>query len=414
MQYITYYIKGIISFAKKEKKRFHYLKSSLVPMKKSFLLFFLLSLVGFLQSKAEIVVLNPNMTESQAVPTDAVVDNYMYQGVNYKLDFKSNSFVVKKLADDVPYSGNIVVPDSIVFENTKVPVTGLDGPVFSDTPDLKSLTINANIEYFNRFYQSGLESLTLNSDSSLRLDYITGGLENLKKVEINCDFLYLGASGDVGVWFEGVDSIVFNCRDIFSSGFRANGAIDFGDAWVYLAWTGLVYNGEKLTLPGKIYLGDAALYRSDMSEVELPVLVRNPKIDETQHPYYIGNYCFSDCPNLKKLVVHDPTPWPASPEAFLEFKGFGTVSTDSTLYTQCTLFVPGVAVDTYKADPVWGKFKNIVPLETGVIDIKSDYPEDNDKSIEYFTIDGQRLTTPEPGTLIIRRQGSRTDKIIVK
>ena len=63
---------------------------------------------------------------------------------------------------------------------------------------------------------------------------------------------------------------------------------------------------------------------------------------------------------------------------------------------------------------MWGKFKNIVPLETGVIDIKSDYPEDNDKSIEYFTIDGQRLTTPEPGTLIIRRQGSRTDKIIVK
>ncbi|MBD5171595.1 MAG: hypothetical protein HDT07_06285 [Bacteroidales bacterium] len=69
MQYITYYIKGIISFAKKEKKRFHYLKSSLVPMKKSFLLFFLLSLVGFIQSKAEIVVLNPNMTETQALAT---------------------------------------------------------------------------------------------------------------------------------------------------------------------------------------------------------------------------------------------------------------------------------------------------------------------------------------------------------
>lgn len=84
---------------------------------------------------------------------------------------------------------------------------------------------------------------------------------------------------------------------------------------------------------------------------------------------------------------------------------------DSVIYSQATLYVPDESVEAYRKAAGWKNFANILPLSaSGIEELTAD---PNDAQAEYFNLQGQRLNTPAPGVMLIRR-GSKTFKQIVK
>lgn len=70
--------------------------------------------------------------------------------------------------------------------------------------------------------------------------------------------------------------------------------------------------------------------------------------------------------------------------------------------------VPGYIISDHEVRTTATNFDNIT---TGIGSIESD---DSNAPVEYYTLQGLRIANPEPGMIVIRRQGSTTSKILVK
>ena len=65
-------------------------------------------------------------------------------------------------------------------------------------------------------------------------------------------------------------------------------------------------------------------------------------------------------------------------------------------FETCTLYVPESSIDKYKADEIWGQFKNILAITAGIHDIRLD-----DKSNDVYNLQGQ----------IVLRQSSNIERL---
>lgn len=57
-----------------------------------------------------------------------------------------------------------------------------------------------------------------------------------------------------------------------------------------------------------------------------------------------------------------------------------------------------------------GEFKIVLPASAGIGGVEAD----STAPVEYFNLQGMPIEQPAPGTVCIRRQGSKATKIIVK
>lgn len=65
----------------------------------------------------------------------------------------------------------------------------------------------------------------------------------------------------------------------------------------------------------------------------------------------------------------------------------------------CTLHVPAQSIEAYRADPAWSAFSQILPIgQTEITELTTDTPTD----APAYDLLGRRVTTPRPGTPIIR------------
>lgn len=87
------------------------------------------------------------------------------------------------------------------------------------------------------------------------------------------------------------------------------------------------------------------------------------------------------------------------------------VFTQST-YDNAKLSVPESALDSYKTDEKWSLFKNIGNVTTSIGSINEDGT--TQEPVEYYNIEGMRISQPAPGSICIRRQGVNVAKISVK
>ena len=87
------------------------------------------------------------------------------------------------------------------------------------------------------------------------------------------------------------------------------------------------------------------------------------------------------------------------------------VFTQST-YDNAKLSVPESALDSYKTDEKWSLFKNIGNVTTSIGSINEDGT--TQEPVEYYNIEGMRVSQPSPGSICIRRQGVNVAKISVK
>lgn len=93
----------------------------------------------------------------------------------------------------------------------------------------------------------------------------------------------------------------------------------------------------------------------------------------------IGEAAFSGCENLKEISVEIDDPIDLGPNGASVFEGVNLET--------CVLYVPEASIEKYKADEIWGKFKNIRSQTSGINDIRLD----EDKTNDVYNLQGQKV-----------------------
>jgi hypothetical protein len=91
----------------------------------------------------------------------------------------------------------------------------------------------------------------------------------------------------------------------------------------------------------------------------------------------IGEAAFSGCDNLKEICVKDDEPIVLGSNGVFEGVNLET----------CVLYVPETSIEKYKADKIWGRFKNILADTSGIYDIMLNEYKTND----VYNLQGQKV-----------------------
>lgn len=91
----------------------------------------------------------------------------------------------------------------------------------------------------------------------------------------------------------------------------------------------------------------------------------------------IEDAAFSGCENLKEISIEKDDPIDLGPNGASVFEGVN--------FETCVLYVPEASIEKYKADKIWGKFKNILSHTSGINDIRLD----EDKTSDVYNLQGQ-------------------------
>ena len=100
----------------------------------------------------------------------------------------------------------------------------------------------------------------------------------------------------------------------------------------------------------------------------------------------IGDCAFGFMPNLTEFHSQAPNP------PFCSV--FGPFSDDE--YSTCTLYVPNGSLRAYQNADGWKNFFNF-GVSSGINGMVADTPSDS----EWFTLGGQRTTTPQKGLYVV-------------
>lgn len=141
----------------------------------------------------------------------------------------------------------------------------------------------------------------------------------------------------------------------------------------------------------------------------------------------IGNWAFSGCSSLKSFVSGTKVE-SIGQEAFSDCTAMtsftsnanvpptcGTQALDDINKWECTLFVPQESVDDYQGAPQWKEFFFIE--ESGVEDVLIDNDDTTSYPIGIYNLHGIKIgnsTENLAPSLYIKRQGKKTEKIIIK
>ncbi|MCH5219838.1 MAG: hypothetical protein J1F20_04645 [Muribaculaceae bacterium] len=125
-----------------------------------------------------------------------------------------------------------------------------------------------------------------------------------------------------------------------------------------------------------------------------------------------STFGYYSCPYVQEFRLYVMTPPHCSEYAFQMdplFTGGVIGDTEQHLST-IRLYVPNAAIEAYKNDAAWGKIKNILPLEDAISENMPNGDEINDCIPEYYNLQGIKIEQPQPGSVVICRQGNRVTK----
>ena len=163
------------------------------------------------------------------------------------------------------------------------------------------------------------------------------------------------------------------------------------ESWMYSSCTGL----NSITVPNNVTsIGDYAFYKcSGLKTITIPNSVTS-----------IGGWSF-DGADISSVVSLIENP----------FKIYGQTLYNRTFsqntFINATLYVPVGTIEKYKATDGWKDFANIVEgTPTGVKNIETDQYEE----VSYFGLDGKRIESPKTGSVVIKKTGQKSVKVLVK
>ena len=249
-------------------------------------------------------------------------------GINYFIKTADNAAEVR--AKDPKYSGDIVIPPSVVYDGVTCNVILIANNAFSGCTSLTSITIPNSVTSIGDAAFSGCSSLTSitipNSVTSID-GWAFQHCTSLTSVTIPNSVTYISRSA-----FYGCTSLtsVTIPNSVTSIGYQT-----------FYGCTSLT----SVTIPNSVtYIGDWAFYGcTSLTSVTIPNSVTS-----------IGGRAFANCPDLADvycLAVNVPS---------TEYNAFN----DS--YPQyATLHVPDESVENYKNRSPWSEFGTIVGLSGG-------------------------------------------------
>lgn len=305
-------------------------------------------------------------------------------GIRYDLSGSGNNAkaVVLKYADGAPYSGDVVIPGTIVDGSKSYSVTEVKFEAFSECPELTSVSLPASItnlgvklfmnstalksvklhEFMNIFTLPGnlfegctaLDSITIPDGFQIFSASVFKGCTSLKKVNFSQKVYLIG-----GNCFEGcsmLDNVVIpaaattignncfkDCTSLKNIVFES-ATVSINDN-AFEGCTAL----ETITLPtGFKYLNKEVFKGcTSLKGITFPATTER----------YLSD-AFAGCTSLQWVSVEAETPVaPYTNYSGTTFSPEGAF--DASFLTDGTLYVPDASVDAYKAADGWKEFANI-------------------------------------------------------
>ena len=258
------------------------------------------------------------------------------------------------------YTGDIVIPTLVSYDNIQYSVTSIGDWVFSECSDLTSITIPNSVtsigdDTFSNC--SGLTSVTIPNSVTSIGNSAFSGCYGLTSVTIPNSVTSIGRQ------------VFSNCYGL-TSVIIPNSVTSIGQGAFY-GCSGLT----SVTIPNSVTsIGERAFEDcSDLTSVTIGNSVTS-----------IGNSAFRGCSGLTSVTSLNPTPPTIYSETFSRYTA--------------VLNVPIGSKAAYQAANYWRKFTNIKEIDVaGVQGIQVD----KDQNAMVYDLNGRRLNAPTKGVGII-------------
>ena len=265
-------------------------------------------------------------------------DPVLIDGICYKLISKAN--VAEVVANPTTeYSGDIVIPSSVTYEGSEYSVEKINDYAFNNSTGITSVTIPSSVKSIgNSPFPYNLPSLNITDISSWCSIVFSPVGSNpfrytdkvyLNGVEITELIIPEGVASINEHAFEGLKSLTTislpsSLKSIGSNAFQGCTSL------------------KSLTLPSNLTDIGSGMAEgcSSLTSVILPASI-----------YYIPTAAFGNCKELRDVYCHSTDVTKVYENAFKD-----------SYPEYITLHVPESSIELYKANAIWGKFREIVDL----------------------------------------------------
>ena len=250
--------------------------------------------------------------------------DFRVDGIYYNITSDTEVEVTYRNKTYAMYSGDVVIPESVTYNNVTYTVTGIGGSAFYDCEEMTSVTIPNSVTSIGSyaFYKcTSLTSIEIPNNVTSIGDYAFYYCTSLTSIEIPNSVTSIGYEA------------FYKCTSLASVTI-GNSVTSIGDrAFYYCTSLASVTIGNSVTS-----IGDEAFYNcTSLTSVEIPNSVTS-----------IGDRAFYNCTSLTDVYSLNVTPPTCGDDVF-----------SSSTYDDATLHVPSGSLGDYDSTSPWSKFYTI-------------------------------------------------------
>jgi len=222
------------------------------------------------------------------LPMAASAQSVEIDGIYYYLSWDNTASVI---GNPNQYSGSVVIPEKVTFENVEYFVTSIGSYAFSYCSGLTSVTIGNSVTSIGNYAFencSGLTSVTIGNSVTSIGNYAFNECSKLTSITIPSSVMSIGESAFMAC--SGLTSVsVENGNTVYDSRDNCNAIIE-------TATNTLLYGCNITIIPNNVTsIGSYAFYDcSGLTSITIPNSVTS-----------IGNYAFSYCSGLTSVSVEN-------------------------------------------------------------------------------------------------------------